>query len=355
MELAGIVCLMVSWAWITKFIWPHEIEWKEMAIQIAVTILVVVAIWGISMSGKTTDTELWNGSVLKKYRDRVSCSHSYSCNCRSVTSGSGKNATTTIVCDTCYEHDCDYDWVVQSDYGDNVCIDRVDRRGTSEPPRFTKVKIGEPFSSTHYFTNYIKAVPDSLFNDSGYDPHLNDLIPPYPRVRDYYRVNRAIRVATKNPEDINKWNAGICEIASRLGPKLQVNPLVIFVGTADQSYIHAIEKKWIGGKKNDVTIIFGIKNYPKIDWVAVMSWDNEELKIDLRNRLTSAEFDGNYREFAIQTIDDSLSKHFKRMKMSSYEYLKDEIEPTMAMKIFALIVGIVVSSGLSYFFYKNEF
>ena len=51
-----------------------------------VGLLFVAIISGAGAYYQMDDVEVWNGQVLSKQHERVSCSHSYSCNCRVVTS-----------------------------------------------------------------------------------------------------------------------------------------------------------------------------------------------------------------------------------------------------------------------------
>src|ERR1035437_10316243 len=93
--------------------------------------IIAVITLSVGMFSETADTEVWNGKVTSKEKEQVSCSHSYSCNCRSVQScsGSGKDrsCTSSTQCDTCYEHNHDFDWVVHTTIGGKE-IDRIDRQ-----------------------------------------------------------------------------------------------------------------------------------------------------------------------------------------------------------------------------------
>ena len=50
----------------------------------------------------------------------------------------------------------------------------------------------------------------------------------------------------------------------------------------------------------------------------------------------------------------NIEKHYKKMNMEDYEYLKDNIEPPTWVLILAAIVSIGGSIGLTFFFYKND-
>lgn len=347
--------------WITKLIWPHEIKWVEMLTALGVGVVVSAIVFACGMVSQTADVEVWNGEVISKTTEHVSCSHSYDCNCRTVRipqscSGSGTKRTcsgggTERKCDTCYEHRFDVSWDVHSNVG-NWNISRVDRQGLVPPPRWTQVNPGDPASSTHMFTNYVKAVPDSLFH-ANLTNTFEGKIPEYPSsIYDYYKIDRVLSVGVPVP-DIGNWNQDVSNMLRKLGPQKQANAIVVFVNTADESYMHALEGKWIGGKKNDVIVVMGVTEYPKIDWVGVSSWtDKAILKVQLRDDIMAL---GTVdRPKIINAINSNIMKTFTRKQMKDFEYLKYQIEPPFWVLTLAIILGILASLSTSYAFYRNN-
>lgn len=340
--------------WITKAFWPRKVSWKEFAAALVVGVIVSAVVYACGLASQTSDVEVWSGEVTSKDREKVSCSHSYDCNCRQVTScsGSGKDRTcsSSRVCDTCYEHSYDVDWNVRTNIG-RWRIDRVDRQGVQTPARWELVKVGDPVSDTHHFTNYVKAVPESLFH-ANVTNTFDAMIPEYPSaVYDYYKINRALSVGVPVP-DIAVWNESISQEMRKLGPQRQANVIVLFVNTANEAYIHALEGKWIGGKKNDIIVVIGSTSYPKIDWVGISSWTDKALfKVQLRDDIMSL---GTIdREKIIAAIDTNAMKTFKRKEMKDFEYLKYQIEPPFWVLSLAIVLGILSSLATSYFCYRN--
>lgn len=336
--------------WLTKFVWPRTIGWQEMAISFGVGMVTMMLVYFAGIIGQTTDVEIWNGSVTSKEREEVSCSHSYDCNCRTVKSctGSGKDRSCSNdrVCDTCYEHSHDYDWLVHSDLG-KFEIDRIDSQGIKQPPRWSEVKVGDPVAERHTFTNYVKAVPDSLFHAHAVNKFEN-MIPAYPnQVYDYYKLNRLLTVNVNVP-DASEWNRDIAMMLRRLGPHKQANVIVVMVNTPDQSYVHALEGRWIGGKKNDIIVVIGVTAYPKIDWVAISSWTDKALfKVQLRDAILDI---GTIdRPKIIAAIDSHTMSTFKRKQMADFEYLKHQIEPPVWVVILAIVLSMGASFGVSYY------
>src|SRR5690349_13112667 len=86
------------------FLLSKSICAKELMIMVLCQVVVAGVSAGICYSSNTSDVEVINGFVTSKQQQRVSCSHSYSCRCHRVCSGSGKNRTCRQKCDTCYEH-----------------------------------------------------------------------------------------------------------------------------------------------------------------------------------------------------------------------------------------------------------
>jgi hypothetical protein len=363
MNFMFVLLFPIVTTWLTKIFWPRKVGWAEMGIALVAGIAISAVVYACGMVSQTSDVEVWNGEVLSKERERVSCSHSYDCNCRMVPvprscTGSGKNRSCTgggteRKCDTCYEHSNDYSWRVHTNIG-NWTIDRVDRQGITEPPRWSVVNPGDPVSDTHSFTNYVKAVPESLFHAHADMTNTFDaMIPEYPSaIYDYWHINRAISMGVPVP-DMKEWNRDISFVARDVGPKKQANIIVIFVNTADQSYIHALEGKWIGGKKNDIIVVIGSTSYPKIDWVAVSSWTDKALfKVQLRDDIMNL---GNIdRNKIIEAIHVNTMKTFERKHMKDFEYLKYQIEPPFWVLSLAAVLGIIASLLTSYMFYRNN-
>jgi len=302
----------------------------------------------------THDTEILNSRISGKKKVYVSCSHSYRCNCRTVTSGSGKNKTTSTVCDTCYEHSNDWDWDVYTGIGNTITINRVDRRGSNEPPRWTNVKINEPASVTHGYKNYIKASPGSLFRRTGQIDDEKQVFPVYPGdIFDYYRLNRLVLVDGAKVSDPYYWNADISELNAKIGAKKQANVIVVLTQNQTPDYFYKLEQHWIGGKKNDVILVANLGSDRKPTWVNVMTWENNEIfKIKVRDELL--EKSSFERWDVIDVLERNIIKYHDRKPMASFEYLMATITPSTTEWIVSILIGVFISVGMSIFFHKNE-
>jgi len=330
--------------------WGDRVTIREFLTLEGVSLAFILICIGIAHWQATDDIELWSGRVTNKFRDTVSCSHSYSCNCRTECTGSGNSRSCSTVCDTCYEHSHDYDWTVQFSTNDSLDIDRVDRQGVNEPPRFTAVKIGEPAAIEHHYTNYIKANPDSVLRRRGVKVSVP--IPPYPQVYDYYRVNRYIPIGF-NDQYQEWWNKLLAEANGDLGPSKQVSITVIAVKSADSNYEYALQEQWNGGKKNELTIMIGVPEYPKIAWARVVSWStSEDMKVELRDAIMQI---GSLDPTAIMAkVVPTVRDKFQRRHMRDFKYLSAGIQPGPVGMTIIFILTIIISGGLLYYFYQEN-
>jgi hypothetical protein len=151
-------------------------------------------------------------------------------------------------------------------------------------------------------------------------------------------------------------NLGLGNMLRTLGPTKQVNLVMLLVPTNDPNYRYALESHWSGGKKNDVTIILGITDFPKVEFVDVMTFGgnigNEYLRTVLRDELTKiGTFDP---ETMLPAIEKTIAKNYKRPEMQKFEYLKAEIQPATWVMILATIISIVLPIGLTFWFHRED-
>lgn len=345
-----VMALPVLWPFVAKALWGNEITLQELALNVLIAGLLSAAVYQAGKFYQTADSEILNGEVLSKASERVSCSHSYRCNCRETCTGSGSSRSCSTTCDTCHEHGYDVDWVLKTSVG-NITIDRVDRQGIHEPARFSRATKGDPVAKTHLFTNYVKGAPESLFNTDkgGAAERYLSTVPAYPlAVYDYHYVNRAVSVGVQVP-DLTEWNRDLAVMLKRVGPAKEANVVVLFVNNPDPNYAESVRKAWLGGKKNDVIVVLGAPEYPKLSWARVVSWTDVELfKVQLRDALLDQE--QIVRPAVLGVIEQSIMSSFKRKSMKDFEYLKSEIAPPTWVIAAAVLLGLVASVVLSLYF-----
>lgn len=298
-------------------LFPHKITAIEILIGVVVQICGVVMIYVFASYGAGKDTQILNGEVTGKYRDTVMCSHSYSCNCRTICSGSGKSRSCSQRCDTCYEHSNDFDWVVETSVG-NLVIDRVDRQGTTEPLRWSEVEKGEPASAQSSYYNYIKASPLSLFNREQLEAKVH--VPGYFQVYDYYRVNR---VSNASRFSVNSQLNDLLNLGLRkLGPSHKANVRVILHSNG-ADYLETVRAKELGGKINDVTVLIGLSDDGSIVNAGAFSWSRSDtVNVSIRTGILELEKYDARRIASI--ILYAIEHHFQYRSIKEFEYLENE-------------------------------
>jgi hypothetical protein len=135
-----------------------------------------------------------------------------------------------------------------------------------------------------------------------------------------------------------------------IGPAKQANILVIFT-KHDKNFKYALERAWIGGKKNDIVVIFGIIKYPTVDYVDVFTFanstGNERFRVILRDNITQATATGFDVNTVTNIISTDVNKYFVRYQMENFVYLQDEISIPTAALVSMLFITFV--SGILLF------
>lgn len=317
-------------------IFPIPITPKSIAIMVVINVGVMGGAHYLDYYSKGADFQVLNGEVTRKAKERTSCTHSYSCNCRTVCSGSGSTQSCSTSCDTCYEHDHDYDWVVYTSVGE-IHIDRVDSQGARTPPRWDKASIGEPASIKDSYYNYIKANPTSIFNTA--DMKTVGAVPGYPvHVHDYYRVNRVLNFGSEFSPD-RRLNDLLNEGLRKLGPSKRVNIGVIF-HKEDNSFIERVRVSHLGGKVNDVYVFINVDSDGNIRDAGAFSWSrNDMVNVTIRDDLLDL---GTYdSDNVANVILTNTQKYFDHRSIKEFEYLASGVS------LSTTTVAILITFGLT--------
>jgi len=293
------------------------------AFLVAVGACVLLSLGGLAVEfwSATSDTEIWNGCIVAKTRDVVSCRHSYDCNCHTDKDGHSH-------CQTCYEHFYDVDWNLHFSTGKVVGIPTADRQGLLETPRWGAAYVGEPTAETREFTNYLLAATDSILLHHDAPEGFSGLVPPYPgEVYDYYRCNRFLLGGAVPVRGEKDWQWLLDRLNADLGAAKQVNVIVVLAFTDDPRYQYALEKEWVGGKKNDLIVLIGTTRYPKISWVRIVSWSTaEDLKVVLRDDI-QAIGTLDRRDDIMGAVRKEVQGRFERRHMRDLKYLAASHQP----------------------------
>lgn len=360
MEALLILLLFpLAWPFIAKRIWHSTINWTEMTVQIVLVSAITTGVWHLGKYGQTRDVEIWNGYITSKDRDHGHYLRPYECNCYESCSGTGSSRTCTRHCSTCYEDRYTVTWSAESTVG-YIQFEHLDSGfmsvyNTPDPAVYKRCKIGEPASREHAYTNYVQAVPESLFHDDRASlKKFEGKIPSYPRVYDFYRINRVVGDLAGHTAASN-INERLNNVLKTDGGKYQVNVVVVLTDIDDPSYRYAVEQAWLGGNKNDVIVVVGLDG-DTITWSDTITWalnkGNELLSIKLRDGVK--ELETLDPDKFVTLVSTNIGEHFTRPEMAQFEYLKDEIDPPLWVIILAIILAVGGSLGLSVVFHRYE-
>lgn len=309
--------------------------------------LIVGVAFFASHGAATSDTEIWSGAVTGKSRVHGTYERSYDCRCREVCTGTAPNRSCTNQCDTCYETRYTVNWSCDTTIG-KYTIDSEDSSWRSvynkpDPARYTVINVGDPVSKTNTYTNYVQAVPDSLFKPGSESIRAKyaKMTPAYPdKIYDIYKIDRFVQVGFAFT-DAAAWNLDISNMLRTLGPQKQANVIVVVAKTSDPNYMYAVRDAWDGANKNDIVLLIGSEDGSKIAWVDVISWTKRELfKVQLRDEvLALGTID---RTKIMPIIQQQITTNFERRRMREFEYLSNEIDPPTWLLI---VIGAVLCAG----------
>jgi len=329
-----------------------KVTLKELGVQMGVQLVVAASAAAIVHYNNVHDTEVWNGRVVQKQRNKVSCEHDYQCNPYPCNCDSKGNCSTCY--HTCYEHTYDVDWdIYTSNPGEVVSIHRVDRQGLREPPRYAKVQLGEPTTLPHGYTNYIKAAPDSLFRHQGLIEKYKASIPDYPDdLYDYYHINKVVQVGIQ-VADLGSWDKGLEDVNADVGRPKQANVILVLAKGQPQEYFYALEEAWIGGKKNDIVLVVGVDDQLSPQWATVMAWTTSEMfKVRLRDDVVA---EGTLtRDKVMDDLRKDVTQYYARKPMADFEYLEASITPTPLQWGLSLGISLAIAIGLTIWFIRVD-
>jgi hypothetical protein len=161
-------------------------------------------------------------------------------------------------------------------------------------------------------------------------------------------MDRIVTVGNVQLSNPGYWNRELGRLNDRLSNK-QANVVIVLANNQPQEYAYALEQHWIGGRENDVVVIIGTKG-STIEWSYIMTWSKSELlRVTLRNQLLELGSIGNMHE-VLSLIEDNTKKLFVFRPMSDFEYLKSSITPTTGQWTWSMIIGLLISLGLSILF-----
>ena len=349
---------LLAWLVIGKLIFKHEFSWNEMGIQAGITAVVLAILVMSSSYYQTADEKLVNGVVKELNARKENCnqmwsdySDSFCTNETTRSVRSGQSCRTINKIRTCIpryktQYRSIYPWeiryFVETEISDHE-IDRVDRQGSTTPPRFASIKIGDPVAQLVSYTNYIKGASDTLFNQKYED------VPPiaYPGIYDYYKSRRVIYFGVpSNSEFVEKWNNELAVVNADIR-KTGAN-VIIAVTNQTQDWAERLAQAWDAHNINDLIVVIGTDG-TDIKWVDVRSWSKSDLvNITIRDEVLNLKTIDKTRINDI--IKSSVMEYYEEESMDNFEYLAEDIPPPTWLYIIAAIILFVIGPMVTYYF-----
>lgn len=353
MILLALLALPILIGIAGRLIWHRRITWKEVAIHEAVVVVVIGIGYAIGRADRKADTEIWNGTISRKWTEQVGCCHSYDCNCTTICLPDAEgNISCSESCDTCYRHKADVAYHAVTSNGERVFDDGCNPPENAPPARWAQIVEGEPTAIEHGFENYIKAAPGAFPWKEDLAEKYRAQLPAYPRVHDLYRVTRVLAQGVTR-QDLGALDRRLAEINGRLGRQKQVNILLVLTNVMTPEYADALSAAWLGGKKNDLIVVVGLPSGSEIAWVRVISWTKvEAVKQGIeKGVLHLGTFKGDE---IVRVIEGEVAERFVRRPMADFAYLKASIEPTPTALWTLFTIGLLLALGLQWFFWAND-
>lgn len=316
---------------IIRMCYGSSITPKEVLAHCGVGLVAALVATGItvgSMWSGTFETNLIHGKITGKEQTWTSCEHEYKCGESCSSDSKGNRTCVPIYCD---EHTNDWDWTVYTSVG-SFDIDRVDRRGSREPPRWTAVKIGEPATLEVSTSNFLKAMEETV------------LLPPKakiisnvkePREYDYYRVNLVVNNSKVSTDGFNDY---IRNWLILNGAKKQISPWVIVTEYPTEAYADSVLYQIHGGAKNSLVLIYGVDDSGEVKWFRAhtfaMGMKNSVMLSKLRQEALGT-------KLTLDTIKSQLKiveTDFKRVSNSEFKELFDSSVKANPWVIFVVLV-----------------
>jgi hypothetical protein len=376
--IIGAISIIVPLIFKMKF--DKDITYFEWLTCICVSIFISFVVYELGSYNSFQDTEVLNTEVFSKKIIRKNCEYpgwykspDWFCtnvNTRSVvdhyetkycTNSKGKSYSCGSSPVYRTEYSYDYPWeqkfYIYSPFK-TFKVSRVDRQGAITPPRYLIVNVGDPVSITHSYQNYLLQADQSILSPKNISISKDELskIPDYPStIYDMYKINRLITIGM-HVDNEKHWNEAISNVAKTVGPIKQANPIVI-ITNEPPDIRYAIEKKWLGGKKNDVIVLIGVNKDKTIKWSDVITFmgntGNEVFTRELKNSINDLKVLDCDKLMVI--IKNTVLHKFDRKAMKSIEYLKDSFNPPMWVSITSIICSLIVSIVASILAMKYDF
>jgi len=334
---------------LSKLMFRHRITMKEWCIQAGSVFVSTLLMWMILIVGGSTwayDTEVLNGYVTSKAPVQVTCEHEHQCGETCWKDDKGKRHCKPKYCK---DHAYDIDWDVRTTVGTST-IRRVDKRGLIEPPRFTQAKIGEPAANTGMGRNYMLIDPDHFHTSETIMEKYKGMLPSYPDIVDYYRINRVIN---DTQQDYSWINTYLNDQLRLLGKAKQLN-IVVVITKNPYDYYTAIRQHWSGTKRNDVQLYYGVDADGNITWFKADSFADGQSNNVMLDMLRTPTLQAKLTPAVVEEQVGIIKDKFVRLENEQLAYLKEQWSPSIGFIVFLTLFNLIITCGITFVFWKED-
>jgi hypothetical protein len=351
-----------------------KIAWWEYALLFGVSIIVIFISKLIIETSMTSDTEYWSELAIEveyegAYDEYI---HKTCEDCETITNDDGSTS------EECEEYDCSY----VEDYGPRYRIKGTSQTISISKSEYNRIKnkwgnekktgshpesysyddgiyssfwlnrreLAECIVTSHRYENRVQAAHTVFdFQDVSEEDKKNYGLYDYPEIYEGYKQKNILGFGDETQVQAEKK---MQLLNAELGPKKQVKAFIlIFRNKSKQSGIMQ-EAYWEGGNKNEFVLTLGVDNQNNIQWVHSFTWaEHSIVKVEINDYvMQQGQLNlSNISDF----MYDELNNNFVRKQFSEFNYLT--VEPSGSSIVWSMIVLIIITIGLVFWFVSNEF
>jgi hypothetical protein len=372
-------CLVPIFVGTFLFFFSKKVVWWEWLIGSAAAFLVAGIVHQTSFNSQTADFETWSGQIAharqfsawQEYYEEAIYRTEYYSDTESYTDSKGRRQTRRVtksrrVFDhweprsrwhseyfTCYSNiNTSYSiskdqynrWKIQWQNerkvrGDRSTFEHNSRQIGGDPFDYETScpnSIIEPIHCQKSVVNRLKAA-QSVFNFVKVSPEKEKLLFKYPESNDPFSSNRVLGTAASKIST-KQWDI----LNAKLGPIKKVNLIIVGFDSSDHTLAESQKALWIGGKKNDLVLVYGN------GWSRVFGWsDSDILKRDLEQLLLQNPVGENL----LPEIERLILAEYEKTNWHKFDHLS--VEPNGWAWFWFWFCLIITQVGLWAFFHGN--
>lgn len=203
-----------------------------------------------------------------------------------------------------------------------------------------------PAAITKSWSNKVKASPSTFsFESVPKDAPVYE----YPTCLDMWHSDRLLGDAGVkiNTLPFDQLNA-------KLGPRKEVNIIIVGFNNADAKLGKLQEAKWVGGKQNDIVICYGYAplegNVPNVCWTYCFSWcKNDQMKRNIEKIF----YDGPIDDTILPKLEEEIVKSYQIRNWSEFDSL--DVKPRPIHYYILLGIMLIAQIGIYVGSFVNDY